>query len=311
MSYFLLIHCKLSEEFMATLISKDLSIVDDLASALVESEGIYLNRDYKAIAEEYLTQERAIEQIELFENEVNKVKDYDFKGKKFLEIGSGVGTLLVTARTKYGIDAYGIEPSEEEFTPFNEISSMLFKEFNILGNILVKGKAEKLPFEDESFDLVYSTNVLEHVENPEKVLNESLRVLKKGGFLQFVIPNYFSFWEGHYGIFWPCITSKTLGKVYVKFLGLKPDYVNTLNLISPFYLQKVLKQSPYKYEVIGWGNDIFKKRLGSGNYSDWASLKNLRLIVNLVQKFKIASLIASILNLFGMYTPIVLTLRKN
>lgn len=296
---------------MVKLISKDLSIVDNLASLLTESEGIYLKRDYKAIAAEYLTEERAIEQIALFKSEVNKVKDYDFKGKKFLEVGSGVGTLLVTARTKYGIDAYGIEPSEKEFTPFNEISNMLFKEFNIPANVLVRAKAEKLPFSDESFDLVYSTNVLEHVHDPEEVLNESFRILKKGGFLQFVIPNYFSLWEGHYGIFWPCITNETLGKLYVKFLELKPDYVDTLNLISPFYLKKILQRSSYQHEIIGWGKEVFKKRLESGNYSDWASLRKIRFIVNLMQKLKLASFAASILNTFGMYTPIVLTLRKS
>ncbi|MBK6506351.1 MAG: class I SAM-dependent methyltransferase [Ignavibacteria bacterium] len=42
---------------------------------------------------------------------------------------------------------------------------------------------ELLPFEDESFDVVISSQVLEHVEEFDKYLNECNRVLRKGGLL--------------------------------------------------------------------------------------------------------------------------------
>ena len=115
---------------MVTLISKDNSVVERLASALSESEGKLLKRDYNAIAKEYLAEERAVEQIEYFKKEIARYSnDYDFTGKKLLEIGAGVGSLILTARNKYGIDAYGVEPSENEFSPFSEISETLFKEY--------------------------------------------------------------------------------------------------------------------------------------------------------------------------------------
>ncbi len=148
------------------------------------------------------------------------------------------------------------------------------------------------------------------MKDPKQVLSESIRVLKSGGFLQFVIPNYFSFWEGHYGILWPCIINKTLAKVYVKIIGKNPAYVDSLQLINPMYLKRALEELNLKIEILGWGKEVFKDRLESGNYSDWASLKKIRVLVELIQKLKISSLIASILNLFGMYTPIVLTLKK-
>ena len=294
---------------MPTLISKDPLIVNKLAEALKESTGDLLSRDTKLVAAEFLTLDRAIEQIELLKSEISKHEKIDLKGKKLLEIGAGVGTFLIAARTKYGIDAYGVEPSKDEFSPFNQISKALLEEYNLPSNIITPSMAEELLFKNDTYDLIYSTNVLEHVQDPKKVLSESLRVLKPGGYLQFVVPNYFSFWEGHYGIFWPCITNKYLAKVYAKLAGQNPEYIDTLQLISPWYLGRVVSDLK-NIEILSWGKDIFKKRLTTGNYSDWASLEKIRPLVKFVQDMKLSSVVADILNLFGMYTPIVLTIRK-
>lgn len=295
---------------MTSLISKDASLVEKLAVAFEKSTKDLLNLDSKKVACEFLSQERIVEQIELFKKTVNKFYKFDFKGKKLLEIGSAAGSMIVIARRDYGIEAYGIEPSSDEFSSFNQISTALLQEYNLPKDIIKNAVGEDLPFEDNSFDLIYSTNVLEHVNNPKKVISESLRVLKKGGFLQFVIPNYFSFWEGHYGIIWPCITNKSLGKAYVKLIGRNPQYVDTLQLISPFYLKKILNEYRGRIEILDWGKSVFKDRLTSGNYSDWASLQRIRPIIQIVQKLKMSTLAANILNAFEMYTPVVLTLRK-
>jgi SAM-dependent methyltransferase len=45
----------------------------------------------------------------------------------------------------------------------------------------MQANAEALPFEDHSFDRIVSTCLLHHVERPEKVLNEILRLLKADG----------------------------------------------------------------------------------------------------------------------------------
>lgn len=51
------------------------------------------------------------------------------------------------------------------------------------------GFANKLPFPDCSFDLVFSDNVLEHIADPEAVLREVARVLKPGGRFLAKTPN--------------------------------------------------------------------------------------------------------------------------
>jgi len=47
---------------------------------------------------------------------------------------------------------------------------------------------QNLTYEDESFDLVTSTEVFEHVPNDEKGFREIYRVLKKGGYFVFTVP---------------------------------------------------------------------------------------------------------------------------
>ena len=49
--------------------------------------------------------------------------------------------------------------------------------------------AGEIPFPDESFDVVFSDNVLEHLEIPDQVFREVARVLKGGGLFMFKTPN--------------------------------------------------------------------------------------------------------------------------
>jgi ubiquinone/menaquinone biosynthesis C-methylase UbiE len=57
----------------------------------------------------------------------------------------------------------------------------------------VRGDIQRLPFKDQSFDLVTANVVVEHVEDPKALLVEVLRVLKPGGFFLFHTPNLLSY----------------------------------------------------------------------------------------------------------------------
>ena len=52
----------------------------------------------------------------------------------------------------------------------------------------VKADICNLPFEDQSFDVIFCNHVLEHIVNDEKAMQELFRVLKKEGFGIFQIP---------------------------------------------------------------------------------------------------------------------------
>ena len=61
-------------------------------------------------------------------------------------------------------------------------------------NIDLLGSAYNIPVDHESFDCVLSTAVLEHLEEPQKALNEAFRILKLGGYAIYTIP---LFWHLH------------------------------------------------------------------------------------------------------------------
>ncbi len=60
----------------------------------------------------------------------------------------------------------------------------------------------KIPRQDNTYDALLSTEVLEHVEFPQKVMNESYRVLKKGGKLFLTTPQGWMIHQAPYNYFY-------------------------------------------------------------------------------------------------------------
>jgi ubiquinone/menaquinone biosynthesis C-methylase UbiE len=100
------------------------------------------------------------------------------ENNKVLEIGCGAGHIL--ERINKGF-LTGIDISETQIKRAQKRLGNKVK--------LIKAPAEHLPFENESFDRVICTEVFEHVLEPETVLNEMNRVLKKDGIISLSIPN--------------------------------------------------------------------------------------------------------------------------
>lgn len=59
------------------------------------------------------------------------------------------------------------------------------------------GTAEHLPVRDASVDIVFSSNLLEHVRDPDRAADEMVRVTKPGGVLLLSYTNWLSPWGGH------------------------------------------------------------------------------------------------------------------
>lgn len=57
----------------------------------------------------------------------------------------------------------------------------------------MEAKGEKLPFDDQEFDLLITDNVLDHTESPDQIISEARRVLKPGGMVYLRL-NVYHFW---------------------------------------------------------------------------------------------------------------------
>jgi len=97
----------------------------------------------------------------------------------FLEIGCSSGPVLKHISKKYKVNAVGTDVDKEQI----RLAENSTKD---LDNItFLVSDATNLPFEDRSFDIVLSINVLHHIYNWMDALKEIDRVLKNGGYLVF------------------------------------------------------------------------------------------------------------------------------
>lgn len=99
-----------------------------------------------------------------------------FKNKKYLEIGCGpffVGQELA----KRGAFVVGIDYSMNAL----RLAKFYLNEGKINNYLLICGDITKMPFKDNSFDLIYGGGVIEHFKDTVGVVKENKRVLKKGG----------------------------------------------------------------------------------------------------------------------------------
>lgn len=90
-----------------------------------------------------------------------------------LDIGCG-GGFLTNALAQSGHRVSGVDLSQE--------SLRVAAKNDATGSVSYQvADAYALPFEDQSFDVVCALDLLEHVDLPEKVIQEASRVLRPGG----------------------------------------------------------------------------------------------------------------------------------
>ncbi len=90
----------------------------------------------------------------------------------------------------------------------------------VAGSVI--GNGMQLPFADESVDVCYSSNVLEHVPDPWRMADEMLRVTRSGGvaFLSYTL--WFGPWGGHETAPWHYLGGRRAREHYRRTHGHEP-----------------------------------------------------------------------------------------
>lgn len=100
------------------------------------------------------------------------------KTNKLLDVGCGPGIFLLEAK-KRGWEVYGTEFTDKQITYLQEKGIKTWQ-----------GKLTKASFEEGIFDVIISSEVLEHINNPIEEVSYFNCFLRKGGLLYITTPNF-------------------------------------------------------------------------------------------------------------------------
>jgi SAM-dependent methyltransferase len=99
---------------------------------------------------------------------------------------------------------------------------------------VIAGRAQQLPVADRSVDVAFSSNVLEHVPDPELMCAEMIRVTRPGGLVVLSFTNWLSPWGGHETAPWHYLGGDFAASRYERRQGHPPKnrYGRTLFRLS-------------------------------------------------------------------------------
>jgi SAM-dependent methyltransferase len=124
----------------------------------------------------YGTDERIVENLSRYVN---------LDGLRVLEVGAGTGR-DARAIAVLGGSVVALDYSEESLRLMHASVGQAVD--------IVCGDATRIPFAAETFDVVYHQGLLEHFRRPEEVLDENVRVLKRGGVLLVDVPQKYHYY---------------------------------------------------------------------------------------------------------------------
>lgn len=134
----------------------------------------------------------------------------------------GATVLDVGGASGYVADAFrsvGSRPVTAEYS---------FDQMTQHGRNLVNGVAAdacELPFSTASVDVSYSSNVLEHVVSPQRMLSEMVRVVAPGGIVYLAFTNWLSPWGGHETSPWHYLGGEWAAERYERVHGVSPKNI--------------------------------------------------------------------------------------
>ncbi|WP_366923780.1 class I SAM-dependent methyltransferase [Metallumcola ferriviriculae] len=164
---------------------------------------------------------------------------HDFSTDRSKELTDGIcldvgcsGGIITSYLADYFESVVGCDIDEEAIKVANASNSQPNCSF-------IVGDSMKLPFNDNSFDVVICNHVYEHVPDVNVLMNELYRVLKKNGVCYFGVGNKWIIIEPHYKLPFLSWLPKNIADKYIKTFTSNDEYYEkfltykqTLNLFS-------------------------------------------------------------------------------
>ncbi|MGH3716762.1 MAG: class I SAM-dependent methyltransferase [Micromonosporaceae bacterium] len=147
----------------------------------------------------------------LARDSVDQLRAYtELEGKVVLDVGGGPGYFADAFRAA-GASYVGVDPDVGELSTRGQPAP---------GMIMASGM--QLPVRTGSVDVCYSSNVLEHVPDPELMASEMVRVTRPGGTVFLSYTPWFSPWGGHETSPWHFLGGRLARRRYLRKHGRQP-----------------------------------------------------------------------------------------
>lgn len=180
--------------------------------------------------------------------------EYIKKGSKVLDVGCGTGIIGAKIQSRLKASVVGMDLSQE-MVKVAKKNGIETKTVDL---------DQRWPFNSSSFDCVIIVQVLEHVFNPDNLIQESRRVLKTGGCLIVTTPNLAAWFNrillllGFQPFFTEVSTKdKTIGLKFTRKITPNREPVGHLRVFTLAALEDLLKL---------YGFDIIQKTGGRVSY---------------------------------------------
>lgn len=159
----------------------------------------------------------------LADDSVRQLTEYtELAGRVVVDVGGGPGYFADAFRAA-GATYIGIDPDVGELSARGTPASGM-----------IRASGDALPFATGALDICYSSNVLEHVAEPDRMLGEMVRVTRPGGTVFVSFTPWLSPWGGHETAPWHYLGGERAARRYRRRTGHEPKnrYGHTLFPVS-------------------------------------------------------------------------------
>ena len=194
-----------------------------------------LTSDDHALLERLLTNEADM----AFRRRVHVLLDYLelSDGADVLDCGCGMGFYLMAMQQLRDLRLTGLDTDRDRLRYAEQVGVLA---------TLVTGDVEALPFDDESFDRVLMSEVLEHVRDDGAALREVYRALRPGGILAISVPHArFPFWWDPFNATWTA-----LGGAPIRSGPVVGIWTNHERLYEPSTLGGIVREAGFHVESL-------------------------------------------------------------